>query len=215
MNSALAIASVTAVLKNLLDNGLMHQSTTANMGDVIVSALPPDRIATGAEEHAQLNLYLYRLTPNSSWQRVGISSSQEVREAVPSLALDLHYLLTAYGERDFQAEILLGYAIQLLLETPILTREAIRSALASVSAGNAGGAALATLAMLSASTLADQFQQVKISPEFLSTEDMSKLWSSLQTRSRLSVTYQASMVLIEDHRVAAATQADLSKVRIS
>ena len=40
----------------------------------------------------------------------------------PPLALDLHYLLTAYGADDLDAEILLGYAMQLLHETPVLTR---------------------------------------------------------------------------------------------
>lgn len=201
MSSALAIASVTAVLKNLLDNELIHQSATTGVGDVAVTALPPDRIPTGAEERAQLNLYVYRLTPNSSRRRNPTSASQEERLESPPLALDLHYLLTAYGERDFQAEILLGHAIQLLHETPILTREVIHSALASISPGNASGTRLAMVPALSASTLADQLEEIKISPEFLNMEDMSKLWSSLQTRSRPSVTYQASTVLIEDRRV--------------
>ena len=204
MSSALAIASVTAVLKNLLDNELIHQSTTMSVGDVTVSALPPDRIPTGAEERAQLNLYVYRLTPNSGRRRTGTSAWQEEPSDSPPLALDLHYLLTAYGERDFQAEILLGHAIQLLHETPILTREVVRSALASVSSGNAGGTTVAVVPALSASTLADQLEEIKISPEFLNMEEMSKLWSSLQTRSRPSVTYQVSTILIEDRRTNGA-----------
>ena len=47
----------------------------------------------------------------------------------PPLALDLHYIITAYGRADFQAEILLGYAMHLLHERPMLDREAIRRAL--------------------------------------------------------------------------------------
>jgi hypothetical protein len=193
MSSALAIASVTAVLKNLLDNALIQQS--ANIGDVTVTTLPPDRLPTGEKERAQLNLYLYRLTPNTSWQRNSKSSSQEERTPNRPLALDLHYLLTAYGEQDFQAEILLGYAIQLLYGTPILTREAIGSALTSITVSRTANAAGAAL---SAFTLADQLEQIKISPEFLSTEEMNKLWSSLQARSRLSLTYQVSMIVIKD-----------------
>ncbi len=211
MSSALAIASVTAVLKNLLDNALIQQSATTSIGDVTVSALPPDRIPTGAEERAQLNLHLYRLTANSGWLHSNLFASQEERQCSLPLALDLHYLLTAYGERDFQAEILLGYAIQSLYETPILTREAIRSALASTSTDSTRGAALPTLTALSASTLADQLEQIKISPEFLSMEEMSKLWSSLQARSRLSVTYQVSVVLIENRRVDTAMAGDVSQ----
>src|SRR5207237_7889 len=45
------------------------------------------------------------------------------------LALDLHYILTAYGRADFQAEILLGYAMHLLHECPMLDRAAVRRAL--------------------------------------------------------------------------------------
>lgn len=206
MSSALAIASVTAVLKNLLDNALIQQSATTSMGDVTITALPPDRISTGAEERAQLNLHLYRLTPNSGWLRTNLFASQDEHQQSLPLALDLHYLLTAYGERDFQAEILLGYAIQYLYEMPILTQEAIRSALKSITSSSS-----AAPKALSDSTLTDQLQQIKISPEFLSMEEMSKLWSSLQTRSRLSVTYLVSVVLIEDRRINTAMAAGVSQ----
>ncbi len=207
MSSALAIASVTAILKNLLGNALIQQSAATSIGDVIITALPPDRISTGAEERTQLNLHLYRLTPNSSWRRIGDSTAQKGQHDTLPLALDLHYLLTAYGERDFQAEVLMGHAIQCLYETPILTREAIRSALASASPGNGSNTALAALP---ASALSEQLEQIKISPEFLSMEEMSKLWSSLQTRARLSVTYQVSVILIENRRASVPALADVS-----
>ena len=42
------------------------------------------------------------------------------------LALDLHYLLTAYARTDAAAEILLGYAMHLLHETPVLDAAALR-----------------------------------------------------------------------------------------
>lgn len=45
------------------------------------------------------------------------------------LALDLHYVMIAYGRADFQAEILLGYGMHLLHERPVLDRAAIRRAL--------------------------------------------------------------------------------------
>src|SRR5438067_457520 len=104
MSSALAIAAVTAVLKNLLDNRLIEQGVAATLGDVTVSAQPPDRISVGADEKSQLNLFLYRLTPNTGWRK---TDSRNGNGHGPSLALDLHYLLTAYGEQDLQAEILL------------------------------------------------------------------------------------------------------------
>src|SRR6266540_6897560 len=44
MSSALVIASMTAVLKSLLDNRLIEHGVAATVGDVSVTALPPDRI---------------------------------------------------------------------------------------------------------------------------------------------------------------------------
>lgn len=204
MSGALAIASVTAVLKNLLGNALVRQSSDTSMGDITFTALPPDRILTGPEERTQLNLHLYRLTPNTRWRHRG-DVSQGQPDTLP-LALDLHYLITAYGERDFQAEVLLGYAVQCLHETPVLTREAIGAALKSNPSKN-GGAELRTF---SASTLADQLEQITIRPEFLSMEEMSKLWSSLQTRARISVTYQVSAVLIGNPSVGKTVPTEVS-----
>ncbi|MEZ4613451.1 MAG: DUF4255 domain-containing protein, partial [Caldilineaceae bacterium] len=132
MSNALAIAAVTAVLKDLLNNGLIQHDLSAAVGTVAVTAKPPDLITTGQNEEPQLNLFLYHVTPNAGWRNVGLPSRDAAgaRVANPPLALDLHYLLMAYGGADFQAEILLGYAMQLLHETPTLDRDAIRTALA-------------------------------------------------------------------------------------
>ncbi len=62
MSHMLVLAAVTAVLKNLLENGLVDRGITAALGsDTAISALPPDRIATGSDEKVQLNLFLYQV----------------------------------------------------------------------------------------------------------------------------------------------------------
>jgi len=129
VSNALAIASVTAVLKDILNNGIIDNQLA---GDVTVSALPPDRVlVNGQQETNRLNLFLFQVTPNLGWRNVGLPShdSRGERVANPPLGLDLHYLLTAYGAAEFQAEILLGYGMQMLHEAPVLTRDAIRRAL--------------------------------------------------------------------------------------
>src|SRR5712692_11446223 len=104
MSSALALASVTALLKDLLENGLASGGVTSKIGgDTTVSALPPDRVASGADERAQLNVFLYLITPHA---RLPTNSA---RGPARRLSLDLHYLLTAYGAQDLQTEILLGH----------------------------------------------------------------------------------------------------------
>ena len=52
-------------------------------------------------------------------------------------------------------------------------------------------------AFLSAADLADAVELVKISPDTLSLEDLSRLWGVLGTPYALSVTYLATVVLIE------------------
>src|SRR6478609_2009164 len=131
MSGPLAIAAVTAALKDLLNNGLLDHAGLSVVGSWAVSAMPPDRIPTGETEPNRLNLFLYQLTPNQGWRNEGLPSRDAAgnRLTNPPLALDLHYILTAYGASDFNAEILLGYAIQLLHETPVLSRTQLRTVL--------------------------------------------------------------------------------------
>jgi hypothetical protein len=206
MSTALALAAVTAVLRDLLNSGIIARNLTAAVGDVTVSALPPDRIPTTAtEERSQLNLFLYQVTPNAAWRNVGLPShdGRGQRLSHPPLALDLHYLLTAYGAQEFQAEILMGHAMQLLHETPVLTRDAIRVALTPPPPPPGGGAS-PILQALSTANLAEQVEQIKISPEFMNTEEISKLWAALQAHYRPTTSYVASVVLIESRRPSIA-----------
>jgi len=209
MSNALAIAAVSAVLRDLLNNGLIDHDVTAAVGaPVEVTVLPPDRIKTGDVEKPQLNLFLYQVTPNPGWQNAGFPSrdDQGARLTNPPLALDLRYLLTAYGKNDFDGEILLGYAMQLLHENPVLPRDAIRTALGTKPPGppGVGGtpvtSAILPIGPLSASDLADQVEQIKISPQNLNTEELSKLWTALQAHYRPTAAYHVSVVLIESSK---------------
>lgn len=203
MSNALAIASVTAVLKDLLNNGLIDHDLAASVGDVTVSALAPDRIDVAeSKETSRLNLFLYRVTPNQGWRNAGLPSRDADGERLtnPPLALDLHYLLTAYGAAELHAEILLGYGMQLLYETPVLTRAAIRRSLAPPSAVTPGGGLPPALEALFTSELAEQVEQIRITPQPLTTEEISKLWAAFQTKYRPTAAYQVSVVLIESRR---------------
>jgi len=197
MSSALAIAGVTAVLRDLLNDGLINQNVAGVIGSsVSVSVGPPDRVVQpNGSEASQLNLFLHQVTPNTGWRNEGLPSrdpSGRHRLSNPPLALDLHYLISAYSSGDLHAEILLGYAMQFLHETPVLARQAIRNALTpSPPPGTPLQRALAE------SGLADQIEQIKITPAYLNTEEMSKLWTAIQSHYRPTAAYLASVVLIE------------------
>ena len=204
MSNALAIASVTAVLKDLLNNGLIDHDVSATLGNVKISALSPDRIdATSPNQQSQLNLFLYQVSHNVAWRNADLPArnSQGDRTSNPPLALNLHYLLTAYGALEFHAEILLGYGMQLFHETPVLTRDAIRTALAPPSPVSGGGGLPAEMQALFTSELAEQVEQIKIVPETLNSEEISRMWTAFQAHYRPTAAYQASVVLIESKQV--------------
>jgi hypothetical protein len=202
VSTALGIAAVTAVLKDLLNNGVINNDIAATVGEVAVTSLPPDRIdVTDGNERNQLNLFLYQVTPNAGWRNIGLPSrdARGERTGNPPLALDLHYMLTAYGTRDLHHEILLGYGMQLLHETPVLPRDAIRRSLRPP-LDVVDSTLPARLRSLFDSQLAEQIEQIKIVPQSLTTEEISRLWTAFQARYRPTAAFQVSVVLIESRR---------------
>lgn len=200
MSSPLAIAAVTAVLKDLLNDGLIDYDLS-RVGSVSVSAVPPDRVATGDSEPNRLNLFLYHVTPNQGWRNAGQPSRGHKGERLsnPPLALDLHYMLTAYGQSDLNAEILLGYAMEVMHNNGIIGREAIRASLdpsdpstvTQIPVDGQGRSAI---------DLADQVENIKITPHYLSADELSRMWTAMQARYRPTVAYQVSTVLIQGTR---------------
>ena len=94
----------------------------------------------------------------------------------------IDYLLTAYGPEELQAEVLLGYGMQLLHELPVLDRTAIEDRLPQA---------------LRSSGLGRQVELIKITPEPMGTEELSKLWTAMQAKYRPTASYHVSVVLIE------------------
>ena len=125
---------------------------------------------------------MYRVAPNQGLWNAGLPSySTNGDRQKTRRALNLHYLLTAYGTADFEAEILLGYAMHILHERPVLDRAAIRRAL-----DPARGPSILPPAYqaLSASDLADQVEAVRTTPEPLDTEGA--VWALVGSTGALS-----------------------------
>jgi hypothetical protein len=200
VSTALAIAGVTQVLRDLLNDRFINQNVAGQIGQsVTVSTMPPDKVVQqNGVEVTQLNLFLRQVTPNLGWRNEGLPSRDgagRARLSNPPLALNLHYLISAYGTVDLHAEILLGHAMQLLHENPAIPREAIRRSLQPPP--DQAGSLPPWLRSLADSGLENQIEQLRITPEFLSTEDMSKFWTSTLAHYRPSAAYQVSVVLIQ------------------
>jgi hypothetical protein len=204
MSSALAIAGVSAVLQFYLSN-LYTPVSSLFGGTVTVSAKAPDIVQeafTAGSPENQVNLFLHQVTHNVGWRNQDLPSVDadgRRRLTNPPLALDLHYLLTAYGSEDWQAEALLGFALLMLHENPVLTRNDISTAIAKLPTNDPSNP-LST--PLGAVGLADQIEMLKITPATLGREEMAWLWTALKADYRPTFPFQVSVVLIESQNPA-------------
>ncbi|KAF5414493.1 MAG: hypothetical protein C5S48_08845 [Candidatus Methanogaster sp.] len=182
MSNFLAIATVTAALR---------QTLQAVVGmDVPGSTVTTQRPDAPAATDPHVNIYLYQVTPNAAWRNMDLPTRRNGGELVqrPQAALNLHYLLTFYGdEENLEPQRLLGSVVRTLHARSVVTRQVIRETVANP-----------LFSFLASSNLADEVELVKLTPTPLSTEELSKLWSVFfQTPYALSIAYQGTVVLIE------------------
>ncbi|MET7521882.1 Pvc16 family protein [Streptomyces sp900116325] len=180
MSNALAIATVTQALALLIENNL---SPEMDIAVKVETRKPP------AEPPVEptINVFLYQVTPNPSMRHTDLPTraSDGTLLKRPVAALDLHFLISAYGEEaELVGQRLIGCVVRTLHEIPVLPAELIELA--------------AERPYLAGSDLVDSPQRLRFTPTVMDIDETSKLWGMLhQTPYALSVAYQASLVLIE------------------
>ena len=181
MSNSLAIATVTEALKNLLTSYLDFSEVSASH----VTTLSPDA-PTGIAVPG-INVFLYQISPNAALRNQDLPTrlADGTLLRKPQAALDLHYLLTFYGDyASLEPQRLLGAATVALHANPVLSQAQIQAA---------------QVGFLGDSTLASQTEQIRFTPIAFTLEELSKLWSFLlKVDYVLSTAYVASVVLIED-----------------
>ncbi len=211
MSSALALSGVTAILQFYLNN--MYVSVQNQFSSqVTVSCLAPDQVQNGlggaADVENQVNLFLHQVTHNGAWRNVDqpmLAADGRTRLKCPPLALDLHYLLTAYGSDFWQAEALLGHALMMLHEAPTLTRKDISDALRLLTTPPVPYPSNPLTKFIGSCGLADQIEMIKITPATLGREEMAWLWTALKADYRPTYPFQVSVVLMQpSHEVSFA-----------
>ncbi|MDT0184482.1 DUF4255 domain-containing protein [Microbacterium sp. ARD31] len=194
MSNTHAIAAVTSTLRFVLQRAIDAEPDPV-AGRKVTTLRPAQVAALGAEDSPArgLNVFLYRVTPNQAWNLTDLPTRSGSGSLVrrPVAALDLSYLVTAYGDEPaLEPQRLLARAALALAATPVLTRDVVEEALALYGAE-------AGTAFLERADLAGQPEPVKLSPSPLSLEEISKLWGVLGTPYLLSQAYTATVVLIE------------------
>lgn len=193
MSNEYAIAAVTLTLRNLLDQvKALRDSDTADelpadvkpTAEILITNLPLDEAYEFDQAKNQVNLFLYHVEHSAAWRNTDVPGRVKNGEtAHPPLALNLYYLITAYGQdkNEIIGHLLLGKAMSILHDHPLLSREEIRIAFA-------------------VANLHEQVERVRITPQPISLDEVSKLWTGFQSQYKLSVAYQVSVVLIESKR---------------
>jgi hypothetical protein len=197
MSDYLAVGGVTATLRSLLTTALTTGGPSTLLGSSSpgITSLSPDLIKTGPNEQPQVNIFMYYASINPSLRNLDLPSmgSNGGRLSNPPLPLNLHYLITAYGGNQFDPEILLGWAMQVFHETPVVPRATIQAALTGLLAHTSPENTL-----LAGSTLPNQVEHIRITPEALTTEEIYRLWAAFQTNYRPTTSYKVSVVVIQD-----------------
>jgi len=184
LSNYLSIATVTAALRWTLQSAINKNISGAD----VKTARPDD--TGGKLPSPGVNVYLYQVTQNLAMRNSDLpgrlSQGQLIkRQNVP---LDLHYLLTFYGDDEYlMPQRLLASVVSALHSKPVLTRQMIKNMLADP-----------TFNYLSTSNLADAIETVKFTQVNLSLEELAKIWSVFfQTHYSLSVAYIGTAVLVE------------------
>jgi len=188
VSNYLAIATVTKALAQMLDTAV--KSAVDSAGAVTQRPDP-------ASKTACVDVFLYQVTPNAALRNSDLPTRNAQGQVVsrPTGAFDLHYLMSFYGDDSkFEPQRMLGAVVRSLLAEPGLTRDRILS----VSKDDNGD-------KMSGSNLADAIEQVKFTPQGLSLEELSRIWSIFyQVPYALSVAYVATVVTIESEEPALA-----------
>ncbi|MCL4436308.1 MAG: DUF4255 domain-containing protein [Thaumarchaeota archaeon] len=159
-----------------------------------------------SSESARLNIFLYQVTPNPGYRNIDLPARSYSGDLVQKqqIGLDLHYLFTAYGDKneEFSAQKIIADVIGVLHENPFLGKDLIYDTITAE-----GSDVKSQLPDIDHSDLADQIELVKITMQTLSLEELTKIWSSFfKTASyRLSVAYKATVVLIDGKKEAVPT----------
>ncbi|MEK8145420.1 DUF4255 domain-containing protein [Streptomyces sp. M10(2022)] len=158
MSNALAVATVTQALALLIESNLGPEMDIAVK---VETRKPPSE----PPSEPTITVFLYQVTPNAAMRNNDLPTraadgTLRNRAAAP---LDLHYVISAYGEEtELVGQRLLGCVIRTLHEIPVLPKEWIELA--------------AERPYLAGSDLADSMQKVRFTPTVMDVDETSKLW---------------------------------------
>jgi hypothetical protein len=193
MSNYLAVATVTAVLKELIEKSVQASGAISGAGPTfsVTTVRPSDR--TNITKRG-VNVFLHHMTPNAPARNNDLPTRRSSGTLVqrPTAAIDLHYVITFHGEESrWEPQRYYGVVLRTLHAHPTLSRELVKRAIDAIGA-------VANFAFIRESDLHRAVDQIRFTPAPLSLDELSKIWSSFyQTEYSLATVYTASPLLVE------------------
>ncbi len=187
MSNFLAVGTVSAALQRLVTAPV---STAVPGAEVWVDRSDKKRQKSG------VNIYLYRTSIDAVRRNDELPARRDDGSLMvrPKLAVSLHYLVTFHGKDDeLVPQRLMGAVLATLHTRPLISRSLIEDVNDESADPNGQHQYLVF------NDLIDADEPVRVSPDPMSLDDLSKLWSVFfQSPYQLSATYLASAVLLEE-----------------
>jgi hypothetical protein len=192
-----SVATVTAMLSQLVQG-----YAAAAIEGATVTMQRPDAVSVGGTDAItnRVNLFLFQVAFDPARRNDDLATRDSAGRVLqrPKVSLELHYLLSFYGDESTLApQRMMAAVVAGLHARPLLTME---RAAAFVQANQTAGEPFDYLAD---SRLAEQGSDVRLVPAALNLEELSKLWSVFfQVPYALSCAYKAAVVVVEADEAA-------------
>lgn len=125
-----------------------------------------------------VSLYLYRISTNTTRRNFPPRTDAQGRRFRPALPLDLHYLLTPWARTAARQQRMLGWAMRVLEDTPILPTGLL----------NRYGTDPETFRLN---------ETVELVCEPISLQEIINIWDAFKSNLQLSAAYVARMIAID------------------
>jgi hypothetical protein len=178
------IRAVTRTLRDLLTNEI------TNSPDPQLSTVPIDLRSPRQMQDASalgISLYLYRMTRDPDLLNrpcVRVAGNKTLRQPIP---VGLHYLATPIRNNSEDEHVLLGRVMQVFNDFSTLRAPDLKDVLQGTS------------------------EELRVTMETLTTEELTRIWTSLEVPYRLSVSYLVQVVTIDSDQDAAVTEPVLKR----
>lgn len=190
MSNALAIASVTAMLRHRLESAFAEAALAFPTGVQGANAFVQRPGGAHAAATAGADITLYRTSPHPQWRNCDLPTrgGTGMLTEKPLLGLMLRYIVTTFGAtQELEAEQLLGIVVTHLHTNATLTRAEILTIKAAL-----------PQAFLADTDLDTQPELVKFTVLAMEDEDMNRVWSMMPDGTFApAVLVEASVVFVQ------------------